>query len=143
MPITGQVVQRVQHFCTLKNRYDLTSCQSRLHETFVLHKKIRIRFDFLRFRIRSMHFDRKGWRIRKNACESVLSIVITDRPAVLMATCALVMAEEHSSSCVLIWSSLSCWAFSLWLLMSTMSVCSLFTSASTFPALVDAASKSA
>ncbi len=32
-------------------------------------KKIRIRFDFLRFRIRCMHFDRKGWGIRKNACE--------------------------------------------------------------------------
>ncbi len=29
-------------------------------------KKIWIRFDFLRFRIRCMHFDRKGWRIRKN-----------------------------------------------------------------------------
>ncbi len=29
-------------------------------------KKIQIRFDFLRFRIRCMHFDRKGWRIRKN-----------------------------------------------------------------------------
>ncbi len=29
-------------------------------------KKIRIRFDFLRFRIRCMHFDRKGWEIRKN-----------------------------------------------------------------------------
>ncbi len=28
-------------------------------------KKIRIRFDFLRFCIRSKHFDRKGWRIRK------------------------------------------------------------------------------
>lgn len=67
---------------------------------------------------------------------------MTDRPAVLMATWALVTAEEHWSSCVLIWSSLSCWAFSLWLLMSTMSVCSLFTSASTFPALLDAASKS-
>ncbi len=56
-------------FGTLKNKYDLTLCQSRLHiasETFVGHKKIRIRFDFLRFCIRNKHFDRKGWRIRKN-----------------------------------------------------------------------------
>ncbi len=33
----------VQNFCTLKNKYDLTLCQSRLHtasETFVRHKKI-------------------------------------------------------------------------------------------------------
>ncbi len=30
-------------------------------------KKIRIRFAFLRFRIRCMHFDRKGWGIRKTA----------------------------------------------------------------------------
>ncbi len=28
-------------------------------------KKIRIRFDFLHFRIRNKHFDMKGWRIRK------------------------------------------------------------------------------
>ncbi len=39
-------------------------------ETFVL-KKIRIRFDFLSFRIRCMHFDRKGWGIRKNARENI------------------------------------------------------------------------
>ncbi len=39
----------VQNFRTLKNKYDLTLCQSRLHtasENFVRHKKIRIRFDF-------------------------------------------------------------------------------------------------
>ncbi len=63
----------VQIFRTLKNKYDLTLCPSRLHtasETFVCHKKIRIRFDFLRFRIRNKHFDRKGWRIRKNAYEN-------------------------------------------------------------------------
>ncbi len=42
--------------------------QSYLHtasETFDGHKKFRIRFDFLRFRIHSKHFDRKGWQIRK------------------------------------------------------------------------------
>ncbi len=39
-------------------------------ETFVRHKIFWIRLDFLRFRIRSMHFDRKGWRIRKNAYEN-------------------------------------------------------------------------
>ncbi len=53
----------VLNFRTLKNKYDLTLCQSRLHtasETFISHKKIWIRFDFLRFRIRSKHFDRKG-----------------------------------------------------------------------------------
>ncbi len=33
---------------------------------FRLSKKIRIRFDFLRFRICCMHFDRKGWGLRKN-----------------------------------------------------------------------------
>ncbi len=59
----------VRNFRTLKNKYDLTLCQSRLHtasETFVRQKKIRITFDFLRFRIRCMHFDRKEWGIRKN-----------------------------------------------------------------------------
>ncbi len=43
------------------------SCLHTASETFVCHKKIRIRFDFLRFRIRCMHFDRKGWGIRKTA----------------------------------------------------------------------------
>ncbi len=41
-----------QHFCTLKNKYDLTLCQSRLNtasEIFVRHKNIRIGFDFLNF----------------------------------------------------------------------------------------------
>ncbi len=58
----------VQNFRTLKNKYNLMLCQSRLHtasETFVCHKKIRIKLDFLRFRIRSKHFERKGWWIRK------------------------------------------------------------------------------
>ncbi len=53
----------VQNLCTLKNKYNLTLCQSRLHtacETFVRYKKIRIRFVLLHFYIRSMHFDRKG-----------------------------------------------------------------------------------
>ncbi len=42
-------------------------CQSRLHtasKTFVRHKNIRIRFNFLCFHIRSKHFDKKGWRIQ-------------------------------------------------------------------------------
>lgn len=64
------------------------------------------------------------------------------RSAVLMATFALVMVEEHSSRALLMLSSLSCWAFSLWLLISTIRLWSLFTSFSTFPALLDAASKS-
>ncbi len=67
-PLHTESEDFVQNFRTLKNKYDLTLCQSRLHtasETFVI-KKIRISFDFLRFRIRSMHFDRKGWQIRKN-----------------------------------------------------------------------------
>ncbi len=34
---------------------------------FHLSKKNQIRFDFLRFCIRSKHFDRRGWRIWKNA----------------------------------------------------------------------------
>ncbi len=42
-------------------------CQSHLHtasETFVHHKKIQIRLNCLRFRIRNKHFHRKGRRIR-------------------------------------------------------------------------------
>ncbi len=59
------IAHRVRHFRMLKNKYDLTLCQSHLHtawETFVCHKIIPIRFEFLRFCIRSMHFDRKGWQ---------------------------------------------------------------------------------
>ncbi len=62
----------------------LTLCQSCLHtasETFIRHKNIRIRFDFLHFRIRSIHFDRKTWRIqkkRKNALKNFgLSVLLT------------------------------------------------------------------
>ncbi len=44
---------------------------SRLHtvsETYVHQKKKKqIRFDFLRFRIRSIHFDGERWRIPRNA----------------------------------------------------------------------------
>ncbi len=50
----------VGNFCILKNKYDLTLCQSRLHtasETF--------NCNFLCFRILSKHFDGKGWRIWK------------------------------------------------------------------------------
>ncbi len=57
-----------QNVRTLKNKYDLTLCKSRLHidlENFVHHKKIQTRLDFLRFRIRSKHFDRKWWWIQK------------------------------------------------------------------------------
>ncbi len=38
-------------------------------------KTIRIRFDFLRFRIRSMHFDRKGWGIRKKLKKAYANIL--------------------------------------------------------------------
>ncbi len=55
-------------FCTLENKYDLMSCQSCLHtasKTFVRHKKIQIRHDFLNFFcIRSKHFDRSHLSIR-------------------------------------------------------------------------------
>ncbi len=47
----------VQNFRMLKNKYDLTLWQSRLHtaaETFVRHKKVGK--DFLRFRICSISF---------------------------------------------------------------------------------------
>ncbi len=50
-----------RNVCTLKNKYDLTFCQSRLHtasEMFVHHKKIWIGFDFCVFRIRGKHFER-------------------------------------------------------------------------------------
>ncbi len=43
------IAHGVRNFCTLKNKYDLTLCQSRLHtasEIFVRHKQIRIGFDF-------------------------------------------------------------------------------------------------
>ncbi len=71
--------------------HDLKLCQSRLHtasETFVCHKIIQIRFNFLRFRIHSMYFDRKGWGIRKildSVCnglygyETTWGCVINDR----------------------------------------------------------------
>ncbi len=52
----------VRNFHTLKNKYDLTLCQSRLHtasEIFIRHKKNsdRVRF-FCIFRIRGKHFER-------------------------------------------------------------------------------------
>ncbi len=59
----------VRNFCTLKNKHNLTLCQSRLHtasETFVRHKQIWIRFEFLRFCIYRKHFERKVWGIWKN-----------------------------------------------------------------------------
>ncbi len=58
-----------RNLCMLKNKYDLTSCQSHLHtasETFIRHTFFWIRLDFRCFPIRSIYFDRKGWRIRKN-----------------------------------------------------------------------------
>ncbi len=42
----------VRNFYMLKNKYDHLHTSS---ETFVRHKKNRIRLDFLRFRIRSIH----------------------------------------------------------------------------------------
>ncbi len=56
-------------------------CQSRLHtasETFVRHKEIRIRFDFLRFHIRCMHFDRKGRWIWKKESKKPHMIILLD-----------------------------------------------------------------
>ncbi len=84
------IAHRVRNFRTLKIKYDLTLCQSRLHtasETLVRQKKIRIRFDFLRFRIRNMHFGRKGWGIRKKRtrkfrtqCAMTFSVVPNSAP---------------------------------------------------------------
>ncbi len=39
-------------------------------EISIRHEKIKIRLNCLCFRIRSMHFDRKGQRIQKNACKN-------------------------------------------------------------------------
>ncbi len=58
-------------FSHVKNKYDLPLCQSHLHtafETFIRKKKIGS--GLMHFRIRSMHFDRKGWGIRKNISDS-------------------------------------------------------------------------
>lgn len=49
-----------RNFCTLKNKYDLTLCQSHLHtasKIFVCHKK-KFRYIFSIFHIRSKHFER-------------------------------------------------------------------------------------
>ncbi len=66
--ITGQkfgiIKKKKKCFWKKHDKYDLTLCQSRLHtasETFVRQKKIGSG---------SMHFDRKGWGIRKNACKN-------------------------------------------------------------------------
>ncbi len=66
------------HFLRKKNKYDLMLCQSRLHtasETFIRNKEIRIRFDFLRFRIRCIYFDRKGRQIWKNESKKTHMII--------------------------------------------------------------------
>ncbi len=65
------IAHGVRNICMLKNKYDFTLCQSRLHtasETVIKKKKKKsqIRFDFLCFHIHSMHFDRKGWGIQKH-----------------------------------------------------------------------------
>lgn len=52
------------------------------------------------------------------------------------------MEEEQSSISLLILSSLSCWALSFLLLISTISSCNRFTSASIFPAFAAAFSYS-
>ncbi len=49
-----------------KYKYDLTLCQSHLHTASKTFKKFRSYYIFCIFFIRSMHFDRKGWGIRKN-----------------------------------------------------------------------------
>ncbi len=57
-------LHRVWNFRSLKTKYDLTLCQSRLHTASETSKKYSDQvFDFLHFR---MHFDRKEWGIRKN-----------------------------------------------------------------------------
>ncbi len=60
-PLHTESEMFVQKIRTLKNKYDLTLCQSRLHtadETFVHHKKIRKGLIFCIFRICSKHFER-------------------------------------------------------------------------------------
>ncbi len=57
----------VRNFRTLKNKYDLTLCQSRLHtasEIFVRHKKNCIGFDFLRFSHPWQAFWEVFWQFR-------------------------------------------------------------------------------
>ncbi len=63
----------VRHFCMLKNKYDFTLCQSRLHTASETSQKNQIRFDFLCFRIR-IYLNRKGWRIRKTPCAMALTL---------------------------------------------------------------------
>ncbi len=56
----GKIVEIV---FSINNGNSIQLCQSCLHtafESFVHHKKNWIRLDFLCFRIRSKHFDRKG-----------------------------------------------------------------------------------
>ncbi len=58
----------VRNFRTLKNKYDLMLCQSRLHtasETFVRQKKFGSGSIFCVFASVACILDRKGWRIRK------------------------------------------------------------------------------
>ncbi len=57
----------IWNFRTLKNKYDLTLCQSHLHtasEIFVRHKKIRIGFDFLPFSPPWQAFWEVFWQFR-------------------------------------------------------------------------------
>ncbi len=77
------IAHRVRNVRTLKNKYHFTLCQSRLHtasETFVRHKKSWISFDFLHFRIRNKHCDRKGWRIweKKNRTQCARTLRMYD-----------------------------------------------------------------
>ncbi len=96
-------------FSPLKNKYDLTLCQSRLHtasKTFVRHK-IRIRLDFLRFHIRSKHFDRKGWRIRKNSDSVCKDLKFIQILVILILKISLILALwslQHGTLGLALWS---------------------------------------
>ncbi len=119
---------KVRYFRTLKNKYDLTLCQSRLHtasETFVRHKKNknRIRFGFLRFCIRSMHFDRKGWRIPKKPekhmwtfrtrCAMALNVIDTTWGRIYFLTCKN-FRWKFRTPCAMAFTSTPCPLLSDW-----------------------------
>ncbi len=58
---------QVKAIHTLKNKHDLMLCQSRLHaasETFIRHKKIQIKIDFLRFSHLWQAFWEVFWQFR-------------------------------------------------------------------------------
>ncbi len=67
----------------------MTITFTRCLRNFRPSQKIQIRFDFLRFRIRSIHFNRKGWRIRKNG--------------ICFSFCLLQMLTDGLECCGLLW----------------------------------------